>query len=290
MITSRPIPLFLCLTALVSLGACDQGDDSSDLEERAFLFDMDLDEVLALHSAYSPETSEEEFVEAFSAPFNCAAFGHICEEMSEEGAIEFMRQTVELGRSGASPEEMNAFADQLSREIVAKATFEDDPEDEEFRGFGATYTHFQYFDGIRTKLEYGRTNPLLSDAYGWGKLIEQKQGLLGTWSKIDEPYKLYLKLRSVHHYQSWLGGTANPEVDSAIRTSSKYEGTYNSAGTDGQIYFKHYYDTPVGGWGTSISGPTEIHNYIYTKACSQGWSNSSTSSALQCWTDSASHF
>jgi len=286
----------LCLSIIT---ACDGGPEDVGNEERQFLFDMDVEDVLTLHDEFAPEMDEDEFIDAFTSPLHCESFGHICEEMGEEGALEFIRQTSELGLSGASPEEMNDFADALSREIVANARLDDEEVDFEddgvdgdmhsLRGFGKTYKHFQYFGGIRNKLTYGRTNPLTSNAYGWGKLIQQNQGFLGTWSKINDPHKLYLKLRSVHHHQNWgVGGSSH--YDSAERESSKYEGTYNTAPTDGQIYFKQYYDTPLGGWGSKRGGPVEVHDYIYTHACSRGWSGPNTSSPLLCWTDSSSHF
>lgn len=287
----------LALGCATAISGCDEGvgesDDALGADRNGtLLFDLELDEVLLLHAEYTPDTDVETFVEAYTAPFDCDAFGNICEEMGESGAIDFMRQTTELGLTGASETEMQALADTLSDALAAAAPSDDPVEggesDDAFRAFGNSFAHFQYFDGIRTKLTYGRTKPLLSRAYAWGKLIQQQPGGIG-WTKIPEPFRLYLELRSVHHHQnSGVGGSAHS--DSQVRISKKNEGTFNSAGTDGQIYFKQFYDTPISGWGWTAQPHFDIHNWIFTRACSRGWSSSGSSSAHQCWTDSPSHF
>ena len=166
----KPSHIIVVVSALA--GCIPQGE---------YLFGVDEAEIEALAAAY--EGDPEVLREQLAAPFDCEAFGQLCDDVGPQEAERIVEEVVEMARDGLPLEEIGAVA----MEQIDAAP----PLDTSFRSF---YEYTYYSSGgtdYRFVLSAWHYSVLFTK-YHKARVNHHTKAVDGTWH--SSPTNLYLHL------------------------------------------------------------------------------------------------
>lgn len=94
--------ILLSLAVLSPLAACAEVAD----EQTPLLFGLTEVDVQQIHDTYHPAESISIMRAQLAAPFDCAAYGELCEELGPDAALAMTEQQVELALAGTPRDEI----------------------------------------------------------------------------------------------------------------------------------------------------------------------------------------
>ena len=98
-------PSALLLTLAVG---CDAPVDDASEQREGLLFDLTQSDVQQLHDRYVPDEDIDLTTARLTAPFDCALYDDLCDQVSRADAIAFTEGLVGLALSEATDEEISA--------------------------------------------------------------------------------------------------------------------------------------------------------------------------------------
>ncbi len=178
--------LLLTCLAFATLAAPNLGCDTSS-EDVAFaeqreglLFGLEDQDVRDLHHNYVPDEDFDLTMARLTAPFECALYDDLCEELGRANAIELTRIQVEMALDEESIDDIEAFTESY----VADSGPAPEGEDElTLRSSSGWFAHV--IGNIRLKTRNGITSYIVGDRAAWTESItEARSGSGGTWSRV----------------------------------------------------------------------------------------------------------
>ncbi len=167
----------IAATILLSLSAaCGASTDDATEQREGLLFGLTQDDVQQLHDEYTPDEDIDLTTARLTAPFDCALYDDLCEQISEADAIAFTEQLVDLGLSGASPQDVEAFSDEFlsaAMDAVADPDVNADLGEEEGDGDDSVvlrssgYWTTQEIGAVRLRTRNGITTPIIGKRQAW---------------------------------------------------------------------------------------------------------------------------
>ncbi len=212
--------LMASLPCVATTGCMDDSADSEHASaEGQLLFDITEAELLAIHDNYLPDEDLELTRARLTAPFDCALYDDLCEQVGRDAAIEITARQVDLALEGAGIEEIETELEGwISEASAARRELEDgQPEAEvehQFRSSGdwAIRTKGDY----RLKVRNGVTTPLIGQRQAWTEVKLQHQDIFGIWSGI-EGTEVCVNT-GVNEQVVSIGGGGQPTTDTTIES------------------------------------------------------------------------
>lgn len=257
----------LSLGVFAVLAGC-AADATDDVEQReGLLFGLEDDDVVFIHDAYLPDEDLELTTARLTAPFDCALFDDLCEQVGREVAVEFTAELVDLALDGASAEEIDAFNDEFL--MAAMDAYEPDDDGITLRASGSWETDTS--GNVRLRARNGITTPVIGSRQAWTEAKTQRRNAIGIWSSRRATEICVDTGTNTQTYtvSGWGAPTStstiesfNPSESCVSDESSHKSRTYHSrnSGYDGYGLSSSYRITARGSANAEINGASLSEN------------------------------
>lgn len=184
---TRILPL-LALAVPLLAAAC-VAEPEGEAADGELLFGLTDEDVSYIHENYLAEQDLELTRAQLTAPFACAHFGDLCQQVGRESAIEITRWQVEQALAGATMDEIQAELDILIPEASAQrrareaALPDHEVEGQQFRGSGAWATRTK--GDYRLRVRNGVSSPLFGNRIAYTESKLQHQDWTGIWWAVS---------------------------------------------------------------------------------------------------------
>ncbi len=173
--------LFIATTLVTLFCACDASTGEALEQREGLLFGLTQDDVQELHDRYVPEEEIELTTARLTAPFDCALYDDLCDQVSREDAIAFTAELVDLGLAGATEEEIEEFSDGFLDEAMDALADEDEKEDEDVFRSSSPWVNI-LSGGTRLRVRTGITTPFIGRRHAWTE-VNSHSLYNGSWRR-----------------------------------------------------------------------------------------------------------